>query len=303
MRTFAITGASGFIGRHLVDACRVSGDVRLQVLSRKPSPFGVDDGLIHHVGDLGDPASLDAFVGGADCVIHLAYLSGGREANVAAANNLITAVKKAGVRRVVHCSTAVVVGNDAASPIGDDAPARPTGDYQATKFAIESALKSGAADAVELAILRPTEVIGPGGAGLDAMIRRIRNGGAGNLLRRAALGARRFNYVPVKNVVAAILLLAGTQVPQRGNVYNVSDDDDADNTYAAVEDIVRDALGKAPTRLGAVVPASLLSLAFKLLPGHAPPDRVYTHAGLDRLGYRRVTSLRSAILELVTETR
>lgn len=304
MKTLAITGASGFIGRHLVDTCRIAGDVRLQVLSRRGAPMGVDDGVIHCIGDLTDPGSLDAVVGTADCVIHLAYLAGGRAANIAAAENLVAAAIRAGVRRIVHCSTAVVVGNVAASPVGDDTPPRPRGPYQEIKFAIENALRAKAGSAIELAILRPTEVIGPGGAGLAGMIRQTRDGVALlSAARRALFGARRFNYVPVRNVVEALLLLARTEVVQRGTVYNVSDDDDADNTYGAVEDIVRGALGKGPGPAGGFIPASWLSLAFRLLPEHAPPDRIYTHAGLDRLGYRRVTSLRSAILELVTETR
>jgi len=277
MKTLAITGASGFIGRHLVEACRVAGDVRLQVLSRRATPPGMGDGVIHCVGDLADANSLDAFVSTADCVIHLAYLAGGRAANVQAAVNLVAAARKAGVRRVVHCSTAVVVGHAAPSPISDDTPAQPRGEYPETQLAIARALE---------------------------MIRRARDGSAAsNILRRALFGARRFNYVPVRNVVVALLLLAETPVPQAGTVYNVCDDDDADNAYVAVDDIVREALGKPRASTGAMIPASWLSLAFKLLPGHAPPDRIYTHTGLDRLGYRRVTSLRSAILELVTETR
>ncbi len=304
MKTLAITGASGFIGRHLVDACRVAGDVRLQLLSRRPTQPGMADGVIHCVGDLADAGSLDAFVSTADCVIHLAYLAGGQSANVAAAVNLVAAARRAGVRRIVHCSTAVVVGNATPSPISDDTPARPRGEYQETKLAIERALIAAVAGKIELAILRPTEVFGPGGAGLSEMIRRARDASAAsNALRRALFGARRFNYVPVRNVVAALLLLAETPVPQAGNVYNVSDDDDADNAYVAVDDIVREALGKPRASTGAMIPASWLSLAFQLLPGHAPPDRIYTHTGLDRLGYRRATSLRSAILELVTETR
>lgn len=306
MKTLAITGASGFIGRHLVAAALSAGDMRVRVLSRRaaPAPGMSGDGVTFCTGDLSDSASLAPFLASADTVIHLAYLGGGRAANVAAADALVAAALQAGVSRFVHCSTAVVVGPAAGRAVGDGTRPAPTGEYQEAKFAIEEALRTSALPGMELAILRPTEVIGPGGAGLTGMIRRVRHGSpALNVARRMLLGSRRFNYVAVQNVVSALLLLARTEVSQTGHVYNVSDDEDADNTYAAVENTVRAALGRRPARCGGVVPTALLSVAYRFLPEHSPPDRIYSHAGLDRLGYRRVTTLRSVIHELVTETQ
>jgi nucleoside-diphosphate-sugar epimerase len=302
MMTLAITGASGFIGRHVVDACRTAGDVRVRVLSRR-APVWADDGVAHYVGDLTDPKNIDAFLAGADCVIHLAYLRGGRNANVNAASNLVVSAATSGVRRIVHCSTAVVVGNDAPSPVSEDTPARPRGEYQETKFAIEETLQKAADGRVELAILRPTEVFGLGGEGMREVIERVRSGPPWKAVAyRMLLGARRLNYVCVRNVVAALLTLSEARLPGNGEVFIVSDDDDPANTYATVDAMIRRALGRGTSALsGVVLPRAVIAAGFRwMLRDHAPPDRVFDASKIRALGYAPATTLSLAIPELVT---
>ena len=48
------------------------------------------------------------------------------------------------------------------------------------------------------------------------------------------------------------------------------------------------------------LPKDFLSLLFKLLPSLSPSNRVYSHDKISSLGYRKVTTLRSAISEIVS---
>jgi nucleoside-diphosphate-sugar epimerase len=71
----AVTGATGFIGRHVVTALHRQG-WRVRILARRHpagllSPYHRFELVL---GDLKDPAALERLVGGADAVVHLAGL-------------------------------------------------------------------------------------------------------------------------------------------------------------------------------------------------------------------------------------
>jgi len=302
--TLAITGSAGFLGGYLVKECLLQGSFNLRLLLRNPDQFKLplNDGVAICQGDLLASESLQGFLAPDSTLIHLVYLNEGITSNIKATLNLIEAVKYSGVKRVVHCSTAVVVGFQARGTISETTPPAPIGEYQRAKLEIEKILQAGLPPKIELAILRPTEIIGPGGQGLSKMIKRIQYGKpCKKFIYNAILRSRRFNYVSVHNVVAALILLASTPVEQLGEVYYISDDDDADNNYAAVEKIINSSLGHQSKYFFNIrLPRSFLSFIFNLLPAHSPPNRIYTHSKIDALGYKKVISLRLAISEILS---
>src|SRR6476659_5056102 len=110
MTTVAITGGTGFIGRHLVAALAASGQT-LRLLARNPSE--VANGERHWIvpGSLSDRDALARLVDQADTVIHCAgsISAAGRSAYAAAnsegTRNIAAAAAAAGVRRFVHLSS------------------------------------------------------------------------------------------------------------------------------------------------------------------------------------------------------
>lgn len=304
MHTLAITGATGFLGRHLVSECILQDRFKLRLLMRNRNAFEhlSNDKVSIYEGDLLKPDSLTDFLQPDSTLIHLAYIDNDWNANIEAVSNLIKAVKQSGVKRVVHCSTAVVIGFHAKGVVTEETMPAPKGEYQQTKYRIEEILRTELTPNVELAILRPTEIIGPGGRGLHAMIKRLHNERSyKNFIYHCILKSRRFNYVSVYNVVAVLILLASSPIMQTGEIYNVSDDDDADNNYAAVEKIIKSNLNyKHEYSFDIGLPRSFLSLLFKILPSFSPPNRVYSHTKISSLGYRKVTTLHSTISEIVS---
>lgn len=303
MHTLAITGATGFLGRHLVSECMLQGRFELRLLTRNQHALRLlpKDKVTIFQGDLLNPDSLKDFLPPGGILVHLAYMDNS-SANIKAIFNLIDAVKQSSVKRVVHCSTVVVVGFDAKGVVTEETISAPNGEYQQTKYRIEQILREELPPNVELAILRPTEIIGPGGQGLRGMTGRLQSGRSYiNYLYHCILKSRRFNYVSVHNVVAALILLASSPITQRGEIYNISDDDDADNSYAAVENIINSNLNlKSEYSFDVGLPQSVLSRLFKLLPNASPPDRIYSHSKIAALGYRKVITLRSAISEILS---
>ncbi|MGI5456668.1 NAD-dependent epimerase/dehydratase family protein [Streptomyces sp. CA-249302] len=107
-----ITGASGFVGGHVVrEAEQLQLDLR--VMARRRT--GPDSGRRVVRGDLADPASLRGVCDGVDVLIHCAAQIGGTaEANEAVnargTTALVAEARRAGVARIVHLSTASVYG-------------------------------------------------------------------------------------------------------------------------------------------------------------------------------------------------
>ena len=102
-----VTGGSGFVGRHVVQALLAAGkDVRCVVRNpQKAASLGCE--LVE--GDMSDAGSLRSAVGGVEAVIHLVAVRQGKEEKfqrvmVQGGRDLVDAAKEAGVRRFVLMS-------------------------------------------------------------------------------------------------------------------------------------------------------------------------------------------------------
>ena len=84
-----------------------------------------------------------------------------REVNVGAVRLMMEAARRHGVRRVVHCSTVGIHGNVVGpGQRGDAVP--PDGIYEVTKAEGDQLALSYAGDGVEIVVVRPAPVYGPG---------------------------------------------------------------------------------------------------------------------------------------------
>lgn len=193
-----VTGASGFTGGHLARWLADRGvAVRALVRDRRRAA-GLQHEQIDIVdGDLKDPESLYRAASGVRVIYNIAALyrtvglpaSEYRAVNVEGVAALITAAARAGVRRVVHCSTVGVHGDVEHPPANEDAPLRPGDVYQRTKVEGEQVAREIATRAgVQLVIARPSGIYGPGDRRLFKLFGAIARG------RFIMLGAGRVFY-------------------------------------------------------------------------------------------------------------
>src|SRR5438874_8079929 len=110
-----VTGGGGFLGGAVVRLLRQRGcDVRS--FTRTSYPWLEELGVEQVLGDLADPAAVERAVAGVDVVFHVAAKAGvwGRHADFVATNvtgteNVLAAMRKHGVRKLVYTSTPSVV--------------------------------------------------------------------------------------------------------------------------------------------------------------------------------------------------
>lgn len=174
----ALTGATGFIGRHLLRSLTARG-FRVRVLLRRPVevPEGASGAV---VGDLTRPMNMAAALAGVDAVVHsagLAHAMSGapeddyRASNTEATRRLGEAAAKARVRRFVFLSS--IRAQTGPSAVGivreTDVPA-PTDAYGRSKRDAETAL---AALGLDWVALRPVLVYGEGVTGNMAALLRL----------------------------------------------------------------------------------------------------------------------------------
>lgn len=108
MTIIAVTGGTGFVGSHLLDAALAEGH-QVRALTRRPQPDR--PGVTWVEGALDRPDNLAALVRDADAVLHIAGVinaadrAGFAAGNIDGTRNMIAAARDAGVRRFVQVSS------------------------------------------------------------------------------------------------------------------------------------------------------------------------------------------------------
>lgn len=175
-----VTGSTGFIGAAICKALIENGHT-VRAFHRSSSTLKLLEGLpVEHVlGDLTQTSSLDAAVQGVEVVFHAAAMLGNRREHagrmyavtVEGTRALLTAARRAGVRRVVHTSSVAALGvperyargtpslmneNHSWNYRADHWP------YGYSKHLAEMEVQRAVAQGLDVVIVNPSVVIGPG---------------------------------------------------------------------------------------------------------------------------------------------
>ncbi len=258
-KLIALTGATGFLGRHLVP-CLLGEGHRLRLLVRQAADVSwLPAAEIELVfGDITDQRSVEETVTGADYVVHAAghFRFWGpvevfEQVNVRGTELVAQASLSQRVTRLIHISAVAIAGQQpAGEPIDENAPSHPQDVYQHTKLAAEQVLCMLSTEAgLPVVILRPGAFYGPfGHYGFNRLFIEDPLHG----LRIQVDQGRRMTFpVFVPDVARAVVSALSRAMP--GEIYNICDEP---VSHAEVNRIVSELLGISPRRWN--IPGGLL---------------------------------------------
>ncbi len=222
-----ITGGAGFIGtalaNHLVN---LGHGVRvLDDLSAGDSR-GLDPRVVFARGDVRDIPKLWGLLRGMDCVYHLAarvsvpesilYPVEYNQVNVGGTVALMTAMRDAGVRRVILASSGAAYGEQLHQPVAESAVMRPTSPYAVSKLAAEYYVQAiGALWKIEAVALRIFNAYGPHQqmppSHAPVIPRFLKQAQSGGSLVIFGNGKQSRDFVYIDDVVRALTLAATAQ--------------------------------------------------------------------------------------------
>lgn len=248
----AVTGASGFIGRATCKALVASGN-EVRALVRNDLRETILPPVVETVitGDLATADHLERALANTDVVIHLAARVPNRaglrghaqagffDANVLATERVLRAAAGSGVKRFLYVSSVKAVAEQSSSsPLNEATPPDPTEPYGRSKLAGEETAKAlGAALGIEVVVIRPPLVYGPGAAGHFWALIKLARLAHWVPLPLGGISNRR-SFLFVDNLASALVLLSGHPA-SAGETFFI-----ADGPAVSTSDLIR-AIGVA----------------------------------------------------------
>ncbi len=222
----AVTGATGFIGRHLVERL-IELKANVEILTRDPGrvPETWAGKVSIAEGDI--TAGKGLFTQDAQIVFHLAgeIKEPGNfwKTNVEGTRSILKECARRQITRFVHLSSVGVMGIDKAGEFDETSPCSPKNDYERSKLEAERlVLEAGRKDGLPIAILRPSTVYGPGKAGKDSFLSLIRSIKSG-YFRYVGTDKGIYNIVYVEDVIEALLHMAISPTIEGGKSFIIND--------------------------------------------------------------------------------
>ena len=277
---YLITGATGFIGPHLIKKLTGEGHFcRCLVRSSSKTDDLEAMGVELAAGDITRPESLTGIADGIDRVLHMATLghmsnfsvteSMFEAINVHGTRNIMAEALRAGVKRVVHCSTVAAMGICTDVPASEASVCNPHHPYGRSKLQAEELVLGMVKDqGLPAAIVRFSMVYGPGDPrDILKLTRLARKGLFPKIGRRPKLTP----LIHVDDAIQGLLLAAEKGAP--GEIYLITNRHSL--PFDSIRKILQQALGiyRLPLYIpewAALAAASLTEKVYPVL-GKVPP--------------------------------
>lgn len=235
-----VTGGTGFTGSHLVRRLLDKG-WNVTALDHKPGLFAEDleqEGATVVLGSVTEVDAVDQVSEGQDVVFHLAAafrdMTAPRETywnvNVEGTRHVLQSASRHDVDKVVYCSTQGVHGHVNNPPGDENTPIEPEDYYQETKYEGELVCQEYIDDGMDISIVRPTAIYGPGDPGRFLMLFKMAQ--TGHFLMFGN-GTTTYHPVYIDNLVD-LFMLAAQHPRSSGETYIGADGD-----YYTLNDLVK----------------------------------------------------------------
>lgn len=292
-----ITGATGFLGTHLMSLLEADPRISIRALTRQKK-VSTTSNIEYVEGSIDDAEALQRLLAPGSTFINLTYSNASAPSEaVLAVERLIELCAQTGIKRFIHCSSAAVYGRQS-GVVTEKSPCCPIDEYGRNKLAIDEALLKGVRGKFELVILRPTEIFGAGGKGLCSLMDSLQHQKTAiNYLRSSLFRNRRTHYVPVGYVAQAFKFCHEYQGVFSADIFNVSMDEHELNNFASIERILMQALHVQPYPFPSLpVPRFFLETVLELLKRPVVDTQViYAGQKLKELGFTEACDLEACL--------
>jgi nucleoside-diphosphate-sugar epimerase len=223
-----VTGAAGFVGRHVVNKLYEKGyHVKAGIHKVENTLFDKTNIESVYLNIL-EPDSIMSAMNGVSSVYHFAAIVDSKasketlnQINIEGTKNVWECAAESGVRKALYCSSAAVYGllGKSHQVLTEKVKARAIEPYGYSKLCGENeALRIAAKFDLNTVIIRPVAIFGPGEH--TPFGKKLRKAAVSKLLIAGGFQSKRFNYVHVEDVAeAAIYLMENNSVS--GEVFNV----------------------------------------------------------------------------------
>ena len=240
---YLLTGATGFLGRAVVDALiKDNATIRALVMWDDPLASMLPPSVDIVYGDVCDDQSLKSFFSGADhetCVIHMAGIvsvasNPGMQlyrVNVNGTNNILTHCERCHVGKLIYVSSVhAIPEKQKGTMITEEAPFSPNcveGDYAKSKAMATSLVLHAAENGLDASVVFPSGIIGPGDSGNGSITHMLSSFIAGRLPVAVKGG---YDFVDVRDVASGIVDCAHYGLSGKGYILS--------GHYASVREIL-----------------------------------------------------------------
>lgn len=318
---YLITGATGFIGPWLVKKL-VSLGHKCRCLVRTSS--NVEQLILSDVeivrGDITNSRSLNGVADGIDCIFHLATLGHMSNftvteemfdsVNVQGTVNIMNEALRAGVKRIIHCSSTAAMGICSEIPSNENTPCKPHHAYGRSKLKAEQEIKRIVTEKdLPAVIVRFSLVYGPGEPRDMLKLTRLAKKG---LIPKIGNKPKLTPLIHISDALNGMLLAA--QKGRVGEIYLITNPEP--EPFDKIGQIIRDSLRVSRPALyipewGALRFATIIEKIFTFL-GKNPPvtrkniestlaDRVFSiEKARKELGFKTEMNVEAGVREMVT---
>lgn len=258
MVRIGVTGATGFLGGHLINRLLIDGHkLRTLVHRRRPDP-ALESQVVAVTGSVNNIESLRAAFEGAEIICHLVGLIAEtrtqtfKEIVARGTANVVKACRLAGVRRLLYIS-AIGTSSDAASK------------YHRTKYVAEQAVISSG---LEYVILRPSVIFGPGDGFISMLERLIRMSPV-----TPVIGSGRYKLQPVFiDDLVAVMVRSMTSNVGLGRIIEIGGPEKLE--FLQILNIIKQVTGRR--RLNLHLPLAFMKLVARLMEAVMKPAPITT---------------------------
>ena len=229
-KKYLITGATGFIGNHLVKACLTQGSqVKCLVTAGSKTEHLKQLGAEIYYGDVLDKKSLVGAVRGVDIVYHLAsrirpskvissdsaLLKAYRSINIKGTRNLTDVCLSNRIQRFIYFSSMEAVG--IGKGLTEESPCRPLSDYGRSKLEAEKhILNLARIKDLPILIVRPGLIYGPGNLAMLPLFRLVKN----KFMLTVRRGANFMPFCYIDDLIEGTLLVE--RLGRVGSIYHIA---------------------------------------------------------------------------------